>query len=283
MLDDVLFIVNPVSGRKLRKPFIMSRLKASGGRIVVTEHPGQAETIAREAPESIVVAVGGDGTVNEVARGLLGTDKVMGIIPCGSGDGLALDLGISRHVDKALKVIEKGQTRTIDSARIDGQPFFSTCGVGLDALVSQKFADSDRRGLVTYIHEAIAAWRHFKPEEYNIEIDGQTVECKSAIVSVGNSKQWGNGAQIAPKAVLDDGELDVTVIDMFSTLEIPLLVLRLMTGRLNSSDKVHHYIGKDIVISRKSDGPAHFDGDYKPEGKDIHVAVLPASLKVLAP
>lgn len=283
MLSDVLFIVNPVSGRKSRKPFIMSRLKASGGRIVVTEYPGQAETIAREAPERIVVAVGGDGTVNEVARGLLGTDKVMGIIPSGSGDGLALDLGISRNVGKALRVIESGETRTIDSAEIDGQPFFSTCGVGLDAIVSQRFADSDRRGLATYIHEALATWRNFKPEEYNIEIDGENVECKSAIVSVGNSKQWGNGAKITPSAVLDDGKLDVTVIDMFSTLEIPLLVLRLMTGRLEKSSKVHHYIGQDIIISRKSDGPAHFDGDYKPEGKDIHVTAMPATLKVLAP
>lgn len=283
MLNDVLFIVNPASGLKIRKPFIMSRLKAAGGRIVITEYPGQAETIAREASERIVVAVGGDGTVNEVARGLLGTDKVMGIIPCGSGDGLALDLGISRNIDKALRVIESGETRTIDSAEIDGQPFFSTCGVGLDAVVSQRFASSDRRGLVTYIHEALATWKNFKPEEYNIEIDGKNVECKSAIVSVGNSRQWGNGAKITPSAILDDGKLDVTVIDMFSTLEIPLLVLRLMTGHLNGSGKVHHYIGKDIVISRKSDGPAHFDGDYKPEGKDIRIAVMPASLKVLAP
>lgn len=283
MFDDVLFIVNPVSGKKRNKALVFSQLEAAGVKTVRTGYRGHAELLAREASEKYVVAVGGDGTVNEVARGLLGTDKIMGIIPCGSGDGLALDLGISRNIFKALKVIEGRQYRTIDTALINGRPFFSTCGTGLDAIVSRRFASSTKRGLFTYIREAVSVWRNFRPDEIEVTADGNSLSFNPVILSVCNSRQWGNGAEIAPQAVLDDGLLDVVVIDRFSSCEIPLLAFRLLTGRLHKSCRYHRYLVKDVLISRQSVSPVHYDGDYLGEENSIHVQSVPSSLKVLVP
>jgi len=283
MPADILFIVNPVSGKKNRKARILSLLESSGGRIALTEYPGHAEILARESKESIVVAVGGDGTVNEVARGLLGTGKTMGIIPCGSGDGLALDLGISRNIRKALGTVMNGKLRTIDSGIIDGHRFFSTCGIGLDAEVSRRFASSTKRGLATYIRDAFSVWHGFNPEKIEIDVDGETFDCYPVLISVCNSGQWGNDARIAPEASPDDGLLDVMVVDMFQSVEIPVLASRLMTGRLLGSSEVHMFRGRNISIRRQSEGPAHFDGDCFTGGKCIEISIVPGSLNVLVP
>ena len=135
----MLFIVNPISGHG-RKKHIISRLQKNGHKIVCTEYAGHAEKLAREASDDIVVAVGGDGTVNEVARGLVGTGKTLGIIPCGSGDGLARHLGISHVFTKAMNVITSGKVNPLDAGTINDRLFFSVCGVGFYAIVSEKFA-----------------------------------------------------------------------------------------------------------------------------------------------
>jgi YegS/Rv2252/BmrU family lipid kinase len=239
--------------------------------------------LAKEAHERIIVAVGGDGTVNEVAKGILGTDKVLGIIPCGSGDGLALHLGISRNFKKAFKTIKEGNTHTIDTATINGRPFFSVCGVGFDAVVSERFARSGKRGLMNYIEQGLKTWREYTPEKYTICIDGESWENDAALVTVGNSSQWGNNAKIAPLADISDGMLDITVVDMFNTIEMPALGYLLLTGRLDHNSKVHCYRGKNITISRKTEGPAHADGDWFEAGTEINISILPHSLNVLVP
>ena len=163
----MLCIVNPISGNG-RKAKIISLLEKSGLNVVPTEYPGHAEVLARETSERVVVAVGGDGTVNEVARGLIGTDKILGIIPCGSGDGLALDLNISRNPRQALQTLLDGNTVSMDAASVNGKYFFSVCGVGFDAQVSKMFADSGTRGLCNYVWQAIKLWHSFSPEQYKI-------------------------------------------------------------------------------------------------------------------
>ena len=278
----MLFIVNPISG-KGRKEEIINRLKADGHKVVYTEYAGHGEKIAKEASEKIIVAVGGDGTVNEVAKGIMGSDKILGIIPCGSGDGLALHLGISRNFEKALKTILNGNVRAIDTASINGRPFFSVCGVGFDAVVSEQFALSGKRGLMNYIEQGIKTWTSYRPEKYRITIDDRTWENKAALVTVGNSSQWGNNAKIAPLADISDGMLDITVVDMFNTIEMPALGYLLLTGRLDHNSKVHCYRGKNITISRKTEGPAHADGDWFEAGTDIEISILPHSLNVLVP
>lgn len=278
----MLFIVNPISG-KGRKKAIISRLGKEGYEVVCTEYAGHAEKLARETAEQVVVAVGGDGTVNEVARGLAGTGKTLGIIPCGSGDGLARHLGISHNMDKAMKAIVSGKTSPLDAATINGRMFFSVAGVGFDAVVSERFAKCGKRGLSTYIKEGLKTWRIYSPEKYQIQIDGQDIEHEAIFITVGNSNQWGNGAKITPLADSSDGILDITVVEGFKALELPWLAGRLMTGSAHKSRRVHTYRGKNITIRRSSDGPAHADGDWFPTGNEIEISVIPHALDVLVP
>lgn len=278
----MLFIVNPISGW-YRKNIIISHLQKKGYKVVLTEYGGHAEKLAREATEKVIVAVGGDGTVNEVARGIVGTDKVLGIIPCGSGDGLALHLGISRYYRRALKTIEDCRITAIDSATINGKPFFSVCGVGFDAVVSERFAKSGKRGIISYIEQGLKTWMEYAPEKYLIDIDGNSWENDAALITIGNSSQWGNNAKIAPLADIGDGLLDVTIVDMFGVEDIPSLSYLLMTGQLNENQKVHCYRGKKITISRKVIGPVHADGDWFNAGTTLEIRILPESLNVIVP
>ncbi len=278
----MLFIVNPISGKKHKKR-IVSFLKSEGCKIVFTEYAGHAEVIAREATEKVIVAVGGDGTVNEVARGLLGSNKTLGIIPCGSGDGLALHLGISRRFRTAYKTIISGNTALIDTCQINDRPFFSVCGVGFDATVSEKFALSGKRGLANYIKQGLKTWSEYKPEKYRINLDGKEWENEAALITVGNANQWGNGAKITPLADISDGMLDITIVDMFKGIEIPPLGLLLMTGKIDASDRVHLYRGQHITITRSCSGPAHADGDWFTAGTLLDIRIKPKSLKVIIP
>ena len=278
----MLFIVNPISG-KGRKKNIITGLQKSGYRVVCTEYAGHAEKLAREAAEQIVVAVGGDGTVNEVARGLVGTGKTLGIIPCGSGDGLARHLGISHVFNSAMKTITAGKTSPLDAGTINGRLFFSVCGVGFDAVVSERFAKCGKRGLSTYIKEGLKTWRIYLPEKYKINIDGQDIEHEAIFITVGNSNQWGNGAKITPLADSSDGILDMTIVDGFRAIELPWLAGRLMTGSAHKSRRVHTYRGRNIIIDRSSEGPAHADGDWFEAGQRLEINVIPHALDVLVP
>ena len=279
-MPGTVFVVNPISGGKSKKR-ILSKL--AGRNVVYTEYPGHATEIARDTDAGIVVAVGGDGTVNEVARGLIGTDKILGIIPCGSGDGLARHLGIKGSLRKELGIIEKGKTATLDCGTIDGHPFFSVCGVGLDAIVSERFAKAGSRGLFTYIREAFRTWAHFRPEKYRISLDGKEISVEAALITAGNSNQWGNGAKVTPLARSDDGELDITVVSMFRTMEIPALAWRLMTCSFHKSRRVSGFRAANIEIERENNGPAHFDGDFFEAGRRLSISLMPEKLKVLVP
>lgn len=282
----ILFIVNPISGGRNKNLLIAAIKHGMDGYdfdIVRTEYAGHAAILARETSAETVVAVGGDGTVSEVARALVGTGKTLGIIPCGSGDGLARHLHISHILFHSLRTIKNGAVTTIDHGLINGKPFFCTCGVGLDAIVSDKFAKASRRGLPTYIEKALQTWIHFKPENYHLEIDGKAYELKAVLITVGNANQWGNEGRIAPMASLCDGLLDVTVIKPFRNVDIPLLAAQLMDGRLNHNGHVLCLRGRDVKIVRDSEGPAHFDGDPMMLGREIGVSIVPAALKVLVP
>lgn len=283
MSRSVLFIVNPIAGKKGRKSRILSRLKAYGGRIVYTEYAGHATELARSVDAEVVVAVGGDGTLNEVAKGLIGTEKILGIMPCGSGDGLARHLGIRGSFRHMIRVIESGSIQNLDYATINGRPFFSVSGVGLDAIVSERFAKAGKRGLWTYIEQAVKTWKGFVPDKYEITIDGDTFTREAVLITVANSNQWGNGARITPLARTDDGLLDVTIINMFRTIDIPVLAFRLMTGSIHKSQRSECRKGKDITIKRTAPGASHCDGDYMEAGSELHFSIAPERLRVLVP
>lgn len=281
-MKDAFFIINPISGKGL-KDNIIAELEKQGFRYGLTRYAGHAEKLARECAEPIVFAVGGDGTVNEVGRGLLGSDKVLGILPCGSGDGLARCLGISHRITRAISLAENGRQLPLDVGYINGKPFFSVCGVGFDADVSKRFAESGRRGVITYIEEAYKLWRTFKPAQFSISIDGRQWSQEAVLITVGNSNQWGNEAKVTPHADISDGILDITVLDMFHNIELPHLATMLMVGNCDASSRVHCYRGKSIVIERETDGAVHFDGDWFITSRRIEIDIHPAELKVLAP
>ena len=283
MNKSVLYIVNPIAGKKGRKQRILSQLKATGADIVYTEYAGHATELARLAGSDVVVAVGGDGTLNEVARGLVGTDKILGLMPCGSGDGLARHLGIRGSFHHMEDIIRHGKVQPLDYARINGRPFFSVSGVGLDAIVSERFAKAGKRGLWTYIEQAVKTWRGFIPEKYTVTIDGNSLEREAVLITVANSNQWGNGAKITPLARTDDGMLDITIIKMFRTIDIPVLAFRLMTGSIHKSRYAECLQGKEISITRSGEGPAHCDGDYMECGKVLDISICPETLRVLVP
>ena len=276
----MLFIINPISG-KGKKAKIAQRLLDRGYKVAFTEYAGHAEVLAREATEDVVVAVGGDGTVNEVARGIVGTEKALGIIPCGSGDGLARHLGLSHNIEKALRTIEQGECKRMDTAEVNGRLFLSVCGVGFDAVVSERFAKSGKRGLANYIRQGLRTWRNYEPEKYIVEIDGKERDVEALFITVGNSDQWGNNAKIAPLADCCDGILDITIVEKFGVLEMPWLALRLITGTLQRSRKVYCYKGKEVRIIRECEGAAHADGDWYMESATLNIKILPSALKVI--
>ena len=285
----VTFIVNPVSGGKDKKKVLaaidrfMDRSQFTY-EVLTTGKPGDATAWARESEADIVVAVGGDGTVSEVARGLVGTGKALGIIPCGSGDGLALHLGISRNPVKAVKVLNAACITCIDTARLGERPFFCTAGVGLDADVAFAFARSPKRGLGTYISTAWNLWMHGdRANQYLVETDTETWSGQAVIITVGNANQWGNEARIVPKASLRDGLLDVTVVEPFATWEIPVLAARLMTGKADTSRHVRSFRSTHVHIRRDHPGPAHWDGDPFEAGVDLQMEMKPGTLRVVVP
>lgn len=284
-MSKILFIANPLSGH-IDKKALLARI---GKRVrrpfetAFTQRPGHATELARETDADIVAAVGGDGTVNEVARGLLGSEKKLAIIPCGSGDGLALHLGISRKPRKAVKTLNRGVVRNMDYGLLDGKPFFSVVGMGLDADVAWNFASSERRGLWSYVSLAWKLWQDYRPQTYTITVDGKTMEMPAVMVTVGNSNQWGNRARIASLASVQDGLLDLVVVKPFKTWEIPFLAAKLMLGFIHTSRRVFTVEGKHITVDRPSPGPVHIDGDPVSKGTHIEVEVVPGTLLVLAP
>ena len=285
----ITFIVNPVSGGKDKKDVLAAigrylDLSRFSYEVLQTARAGDATDWARTCRSDIVVAIGGDGTVSEVAAGLLGTEKALGIIPCGSGDGLALHLGISRSPAKAVRTLNEAYVTRMDAARMDGRPFFCTAGVGLDADVSLEFSRSSTRGLGTYVSMAWEKWKQRDlKDRYVVETDTETWAGPAVFVTVGNANQWGNEARIVPKASLRDGLLDVTVVQPFSTLEIPDLAARLMTGKADTSHHVRSFRSTRVHIHRDHAGPAHCDGDPFEGGVDLQLEIMPGALNVVVP
>ena len=277
-----LFIINPIAGSQnknsVRDAISHCTLDWTARE---TQYAGHARELAAVSDADIVIAVGGDGTVNEVASGLLGTRKAMGILPCGSGNGLARHLKISMNPREAIETINRCQTITIDTGIVNEKPFFCTCGVGFDAQVSENFANAGKRGIQTYITEALKTWRDYDFATYEISIDGRLISQKALLVTVANANQWGNNGFIAPHANLQDGLLDITIVAPFQSFLIPGLVVSLLAGHIDRAHCVYSYTGRDITIIPSRKGPAHRDGDPMPDIELLHATIRPASLTVI--
>ena len=280
-MNKLLFIINPKSGTD-RKIYI----RQSIGRYIdtnkydyqirYTEYAGHAESIAREATETgvdIVVAVGGDGTVNEVARALIHTKTALGIIPCGSGNGLARHLQLPIDPEGAIKMINAGVIKSLDYGTMNGLPFFCTCGMGFDAFVSMKFAHSGKRGLISYIENTLRETLTYKPDTYTLRIDDTEVQQRAFVIACANASQYGNNAFIAPAASMSDGLMDITILEPFLHIEAPQLALQLFNGTLTTNSRVKTFKAKKVRITRNGNDPVHVDGDPFMTEKDIEVEI----------
>lgn len=265
----ILAIINPVSGigSKDKIPRLIDMVvnqELCDVSIVMSEYAGHAREIAAMAVDKqfdVVVAIGGDGTINEVGSALCGTHTALAIVPSGSGNGLARHLRIPMNASRALNLLNDGVTGSFDYCTINGKPFFCTCGMGFDAEVSNRFANEGTRGFITYIKTALAEYIKYKPQEYLIDIDGAKLHEKAFVIACCNAAQYGNNAYIAPRATMQDGLIDITVMHPFSFIESPLIGARLFLRQLGQDHHVSIYRGKRIVIERDHDDIIHIDGD----------------------
>ena len=280
-----LFVVNPRSGARRRRD-IMPILRGSGGDLVGCDSLEELDAIISRAVSDgfeVVYAVGGDGTVHEIARRIIGTALALGIVPAGSGNGLARHLGIPVDAERAIEVCRAGVVVTIDSAVVNDLPWFGVMGVGLDAVIAGRFASSTTRGMRTYISMGLRTFVTFRPEEYEIEIDGKSHRRRAHILAIANSSQYGNNARIAPLASLQDGLLDVVIIEKAPLFAAPLMLGRLFNGTLHQSRGVRILQGRNIQIRRLASGPAHLDGEPLILPAELNISVRPSSLRVVVP
>ena len=286
---NITFIVNPISGTKSKAPLplLVKQLIDDSlyeCEIIKTEYAGHAAELASQCVNDhidICVAVGGDGTVNEVARSLAHSETALGIIPCGSGNGLARHLCLPMDMKQALQVINAGKTDYFDYGVINDQPFFCTCGMGFDAYVSLKFAESGKRGLATYVENVLKEGLTYKPDTYIITDESGNHQYNAFLVACANASQYGNNAYIAPEASMQDGLLDVIIMEPFNIIEAAKVGFDLFAKTLKSNKHIKTFQARSIHIHRNESGAVHFDGDPTKMGTDIDVRIEPLGLKAI--
>ncbi len=288
----LMAIINPISGTdegKNTMPQVIAQA-IDHTRFDVdtrfTQYAGHATALAAEAIAAGchgVLAVGGDGTVNEVASALRDTPVSLGIVPCGSGNGLARHLGIPLEPEKAISIINHNHTETLDYCTVNERPFFCTCGVGFDAMVSEKFAQAGRRGPITYLQKALGEYLRYHSEEYIIETADKVVAEKAFIIACGNASQYGNNAFIAPQASMKDGLIDVTVILPFTPIDTAMMGLLLFTKHLDQDTNIQSFRTAELTIRRPRADVMHIDGEPVMMPAELHIKCHKGGISVFLP
>ena len=274
----ITFIINPKSGTHSKEelPQLIADtldLEQFDYDIRMTEYAGHAAEMACEEAENgtdIVAAVGGDGTVNEVARSLTHKQTALAIVPCGSGNGLARHLCLPMDAKKAIMMINACKIESFDYGVINGQPFFCTCGMGFDAFISLKFAEAGKRGPVTYAENVLKEGLKYKPETYEVEDESGARRYKAFLIACANASQYGNNAYIAPGATMKDGVLDA-----------PQIAADLFMKTLGNNSKIKTFRTKRLHIHRKQEGAIHFDGDPMMTDADIDVRIEHEGIRIV--
>jgi YegS/Rv2252/BmrU family lipid kinase len=284
-----LFIINPIAGGKKKDdvPELIEKhldTKLLKPVIVFSDGVAHATQIAKEAAGKFgtVVAVGGDGTVNEIASAIVGSDTALGIVPFGSGNGLSRFLHIPMDTVKAIGNLTTGRTVAIDSGTLNGQSFFNMAGMGFDAHIAEVFSHNKKRGFISYIKTSLKEVVNYRPQVYQLEIDGKHYEKEAFMLSFANSSQYGNDAHISPCASVQDGLLDVCVIKPFPLWRFVELSIRMMTKTTDKSKYVEIIRGSHIQVKRIGPGPYHLDGEPQMGGTEADIILTPNSLRVIA-
>jgi len=290
-MEKITVIINPVSGTasKKRIPDLLDQyipLDRFEKQIFFTEYRGHAFELASRAVKEkadYVIAFGGDGTVNEVARALIESSSILGIIPMGSGNGLARDLAIPMDIRKALEVILECRIKKIDYCKANNRIFFCTCGVGFDASVSERFEKEKHRGYFSYMRSVVAEYLQFKPDTYDIVFENEVLSRKAFLVTCANISQYGNNAYIAPQAEINDGMMDIAILSPFSPLDAGNLLIQMFTKQMAKNRKIQYYRSKKLTLRRKKPGIVHIDGEPVFMDKTISFEVFHDGLNVIVP
>ncbi len=289
MKKKAVFIINLVSGTsdKASVPELINKYidrDKFDHQTVITQYAGHATEIANRAKADgtdVVVAVGGDGTVNEVARAIVHSDTALGIMPCGSGNGLARHLLLPMNLRRSIDIINECQIRDLDYGVINGYPFFCTCGMGFDAFVSMKFAEAGKRGPITYVENVLREGLKYKPETYILQDENGTIKYKAFLISCANASQYGNNAYIAPQASMSDGLLDVIIMEPFDVIEAPQISIDMFNKTLNKNSKIKTFRCRKLHVHRSKPGVIHYDGDPVMTGEDIDIELKPKGVKMI--
>jgi diacylglycerol kinase (ATP) len=288
------FIFNPRSGRPLRNAPLLPALREFisarnlDADLICTEGPGHATEIAREAIAAgceRIVAIGGDGTVNEIAQAIIHSPVAMGLVPCGSGNGLALHLGLPSAPLDALDLAagDTGRIADLDTGNVNGLPFVNAMGLGLDAEVGRRFNLLAKRGLPAYVKTALAAFLSRKTERCLVSVDGRQESIDMLLIAIANSDQYGNRAKIAPHARVDDGMLDLVAVRPVGLIGACALGARLFLGNIDRNPRVRRLRGARFLVERAAAGIIHTDGEIHMASALIEILVRPRSLRFVVP
>lgn len=288
-MKNIAFIVNPVAGTKAKNrvsKLIRDTLDKTqfSPTVVTTEYAGHATQLAQQfALEGYyaVVAVGGDGTVNEVATGLKDTNTALGIIPNGSGNGFARHLDISTRMNRAVEMLNNSEVVQVDYCMVNDITFFSTFGVGFDAVVAQDFG-SNSRGFKGYVESVFKDFFKYKAEQYQLIGENIDITTKAFLISFANAGQWGYDAYIAPKASIQDGLIDIAIVSEFPMIKAPGFALQLFTKNIDENLHMNTIRAKEVTLIRENeDSPVHIDGTPIKMGKELKIKIVEDGLKVL--
>ena len=287
----ILALINPISGtlNKDSLPKAIDKIidyEKFEIEIKYTEHANHAYELSKEAAANGyygVLAIGGDGTVNEVASALCDTETALGIIPLGSGNGLARHLRIPLNIDKAISIINENHIENFDYCTANDRKFFCTCGLGFDAQVSSTFAKRGKRGPVGYFQSAISEFIKYRSQTYKITSSNGIITEKAFIIACGNASQYGNNAYITPNADMQDGEIDVTVMLPITPFDTAMLGLLLFSKHIDQDVNIISFRTADLSIERESEGIMHLDGEPVNMPKTIEIKCHKGGLKIFVP
>ena len=290
-MNKICFIVNPFSGTRIGTRDLVRLIEdsvKSAGReyeIGYIQGPGDGARLSREAIAQgieLVAAVGGDGTVNEVGQGTVGTTAALAVIPAGSGNGFARTLGIPLDHRAALRLLLAPEIIAMDAGTINSRYFFNMAGIGLDAAISKSFEQYGRRGLLTYFFAGTKTFFTYKPALVSMRYDGGQLSCSPLVVSIANGPQYGSGAIIAPRARVDDGMLDVCILEKLPAWRAAANVHRLFNGTIDQVKGYRSFQASSVTIERPEPGLIHVDGEPCMEEARLEIKVLPGTLRVAA-
>lgn len=288
------FIINPISGTKSKEELALDIEQVFPAdrfdvRLHITAHPGQAKDIVHEAAyfnSDTIVAVGGDGTVNEVACAVIDARRPnlkLGVVPMGSGNGLARHAEIPTDINESLTVIRDGHSELIDYGDINGHRFFTTCGTGFDAEVGYRFSQMNMRGPISYGRAIIEMGAIYKPRQYRIFTDKEVFNDTFFMIVVGNAAQWGNNFYVTPNASQQDGLFSVSIVKPFLIIEAPIVTYQLMNKMFDHNVHVQTIETRKLRIESDNIGYSHIDGEPIKLDAPLEITMHPSGLRIICP